>query len=435
MISFESLLDAEALEKIRQLGTVEETVSVSDASDTDGFDDALLIFDRRDQLCGCLTPMQLRELGLAFTRHKDCLRLESSLASEKRLQLLKASIVQNELDPMQLEKVKTEIDEIHSARLGRSVGGGNTESRRYVVRDRKGYILRYCSLEHAMAKWPNSKLIEGIIYTGVNAKINEVNGAGATRLPKVNGDSRQIAESIEAGIKYSRSVKTLIRARDKAETKVYVLYRKSEPLCITFLDIVEKLFGSNWFFVGDDTVQLVLDWEPNAVKRAGKEAGRLYDHRVKSGASVTGDEKQNTRSTNQKGETKKGSGATKQSTKSKSRSKSSKWLRPATSTLHFIPGVQPKDTTSTRARQRSANNRRDELSATLGGVRSLGIRARAEYHETPVGEELPKEERQKIWQPPMRDTSRFSGSSASRHSAMSSYNWPDPDAMPRDDDM
>ena len=57
----------------------------------------------------------------------------------------------------------------------------------------------------------------------------------------------------------------------------------------------------------------------------------------------------------------------------------------------------------------------------LGGVKSLSISTRENYVATPLPDELPKEERRKIWQPPVRDLRHTSGTSSSRHSASSRY--------------
>ena len=59
-----------------------------------------------------------------------------------------------------------------------------------------------------------------------------------------------------------------------------------------------------------------------------------------------------------------------------------------------------------------------------GGIRASGIRGKQEYSATPSEDELSREERKQKWVPPVRDTSRFSGSSASRHNANSSYKYP-----------
>lgn len=53
------------------------------------------------------------------------------------------------------------------------------------------------------------------------------------------------------------------------------------------------------------------------------------------------------------------------------------------------------------------------------GIRD--IRAKKHYASTPIQPALSQEERRKKWQPPIRDTSRFSGTSSSRHNASSSY--------------
>ena len=50
-----------------------------------------------------------------------------------------------------------------------------------------------------------------------------------------------------------------------------------------------------------------------------------------------------------------------------------------------------------------------------------GQKVKPSYTRTPLGPELTREERKKKWQPPVRDTSRFSGTRASRHSAYTSY--------------
>lgn len=61
-----------------------------------------------------------------------------------------------------------------------------------------------------------------------------------------------------------------------------------------------------------------------------------------------------------------------------------------------------------------------------------GQKAKPSYTRTPLGSELTREERKKKWQPPVRDTSRFSGTRASRHSAYTSYKDPEYDSHDQD---
>lgn len=71
----------------------------------------------------------------------------------------------------------------------------------------------------------------------------------------------------------------------------------------------------------------------------------------------------------------------------------------------------------------------------IGGMKSSGIRSKESYNQTPVAEELTTEERRKKWQKPNIDTSRMSGSNASRHSASSSYKVPSDYSPFSDDDV
>ena len=57
----------------------------------------------------------------------------------------------------------------------------------------------------------------------------------------------------------------------------------------------------------------------------------------------------------------------------------------------------------------------------IGGIRASGIVAKKDYNKTPVPSEPDAIRKRSDWKPPVRDTSRFSGSSSSRHKAASSY--------------
>lgn len=63
----------------------------------------------------------------------------------------------------------------------------------------------------------------------------------------------------------------------------------------------------------------------------------------------------------------------------------------------------------------------DDDESLIGGMKATDIRAWTQVRSTPVGGEMSEEERHKIWQPPQRDTSRFKGTSASRHGAGRAY--------------
>ena len=76
----------------------------------------------------------------------------------------------------------------------------------------------------------------------------------------------------------------------------------------------------------------------------------------------------------------------------------------------------------TRVRKKSpgittARSEVGEAGSLIGGIRSSGIRAKKDITSTPVDPEPTDEERRQIWQPPVIDTSRFSGTSSSRHSS------------------
>ena len=66
---------------------------------------------------------------------------------------------------------------------------------------------------------------------------------------------------------------------------------------------------------------------------------------------------------------------------------------------------------------------RDDEPSLIGGMKASSIRAHT-YAMSVQPRELTEEERRKKWQPPVRDTSRFSGTSSSRHHGTPSFNQP-----------
>lgn len=77
-----------------------------------------------------------------------------------------------------------------------------------------------------------------------------------------------------------------------------------------------------------------------------------------------------------------------------------------------------------RSQRPVEEERSDDRDIRFGGVRATGAKAKERVNSTPIAPELSQEERRKIWSPPERDTSRFSGTSASRHRASASYKDP-----------
>lgn len=71
-----------------------------------------------------------------------------------------------------------------------------------------------------------------------------------------------------------------------------------------------------------------------------------------------------------------------------------------------------------------------EPGSLIGGIRASGIKAVRHTSSIPEEHELTEEERHEIWQPPLRDTSRFRGSSSSRHRSSSSTSYSDSIAGP-----
>ena len=69
----------------------------------------------------------------------------------------------------------------------------------------------------------------------------------------------------------------------------------------------------------------------------------------------------------------------------------------------------------------SVRSDHDEQESLIGGMKARDIGAQTYVMSTSVDRELSEEERHRIWQPPMRDTSRFKGTSASRHRAGSMH--------------
>ena len=93
-------------------------------------------------------------------------------------------------------------------------------------------------------------------------------------------------------------------------------------------------------------------------------------------------------------------------------------------------GAGPREANARHKRKRAGNRPgtgsvRQEPSAPgslIGGIRSRGIHAiKPVETNTPGVHELTDEERRAKWQPPERDKAWFSGTSASRHKASSSY--------------
>lgn len=119
----------------------------------------------------------------------------------------------------------------------------------------------------------------------------------------------------------------------------------------------------------------------------------------------------------------------------------------------YIPGKRAKARMeeSEKKRERAASPRAhgtsrgsatymaSEPGSLIGGIRASGIKAVKHTSGIPVVRELSEEERHKIWQPPLRDTSRFGGSSSSRHRSGSSTSYSDSAAGPggslADDDL
>ena len=60
-----------------------------------------------------------------------------------------------------------------------------------------------------------------------------------------------------------------------------------------------------------------------------------------------------------------------------------------------------------------------EPGSLIGGISSSSIRAKVSYNSTPLTEESTGIRKRSGWHPPERDTSRFSGTSSSRHRASS----------------
>ena len=65
----------------------------------------------------------------------------------------------------------------------------------------------------------------------------------------------------------------------------------------------------------------------------------------------------------------------------------------------------------------SVRSDHDEQESLIGGMKARDIGAQTYVMSMSIDRELSEEERHKIWQPPQRDTSRFKGTSASRHRA------------------
>ncbi len=152
---------------------------------------------------------------------------------------------------------------------------------RYVTRDGGGMYLGAYTPEEAKAVWPAAKRHGLIICVPGKVPAKGLAGTLNGRHDKPDAASsavlRRSARKAIAGSLSALSKGLDPHCNPSSPSLKCVFNRGEVPICMAPLDMVERIYGSGWFFVDDSTVQLVTTFSGNELKRLCTDAQRRYE--------------------------------------------------------------------------------------------------------------------------------------------------------------
>ena len=367
-------------------------------------DRLLDVSDGCGRYCGVLSARMLTVNDLSFTLQGNAAKLNNALTDETRLRLLRTSLSMLDVDHESVGQVQDEIASILSSRIALCRAVDESSDDLYVVRDSRGLLLGLMSESYAEARWYSLKKCGPMLLVDQPVSQRGLPEPNDEMLAKESGYSdrtmRSIGKVLESAADRNK-VRKLLNRDDYSPAVVRVLYREDEAIAIATLDMVSKHFNDSWFFVDDACVQLVLDLAPELVAEkavlAAKESSRKYE----IGSPGTLARKR-----------KKQPSVKKKSVRNKQKKDASELKRKTVTLPKEIP-PRLKRVLSSGSRKTSS----DSAWYLTGGIAACNIRAYKDYSPWPEEHQLTEQERKEKWIPPQRDTSRFSGSSATRHNA------------------